>query len=360
MPSETQYLIALSGIPELGPARIKKLLEHFGSAEEIWKAGSEKLSVAEGIGEKLASHIKRSRQADPGSIRTEFDGGIKAISISDSSYPKRLLNIYDPPAVLYIKGEILPEDSVCIAVVGTRNPSSYGRDMTRALVKDLAQAGVTIVSGLAIGIDSFAHQAAVEAGGRTIAVLGTGIKKIYPSQNRGLAEKLISSGALVCEYYEVAEIDKWAFPKRNRIISGLSMGTLVIEGSSDSGSLITAGFAVEQDRDVFALPGQIDRDLSRAPNALIKQGAKLVENAGDILEELNIIPVSANNSSVVAMDRLSEDEKLIMEIIAFEPAHIDAIASRSSRPIPEIIFILSNLIFKSAAKELPGKYFYRT
>jgi len=360
MPSEKQYLIALSSIPELGPARIKKLLEHFGSAEKIWHSSKKEMSMVDGIGERIELKVSEQRQTDPSDIPLEFNDGAKVISLFDRDYPKKLLNIYDPPPVLYVKGCILPEDGTAVAVVGTRRPTRYGIEMTKDLVKGLVEAGITIVSGLAMGIDAAAHEAALEEGGRTIAVLGTGVKKIYPCCNRNLADRIKESGALLSEYYEVKEIEKWTFPRRNRIISGLSLGTLVIEGTSDSGSLITAGFALEQNRDVFAVPGQIDRELSKAPNSLIKQGAKLVEKAEDILEELNIARLKRSKRTAGAVQPdLSPVENRIINCVCDAPKNIDNICAELNIGTRDLSPIITGLLMKGRLSETPGRCFYQ-
>lgn len=360
MPSENnlKYWQALIKISELGPARIKNLYEQFKEPKKIWEASRDDLIGIAKIGQFLADKIIYSREKIGINNADEIDPSIKTITLSDPSYPKNLYNIYDPPPILYVKGSILPQDSLSIAVVGTRRSSYYGENITKKLAKDLVNAGFTIVSGLAQGIDSISHISALEAKGRTFAVLGSGLNTIYPSNNKILSENIINNGALISEFPPNYPIEKWNFPRRNRIISGLSKGVLVVEGSIKSGALITAKYGLEQNREIFAIPGPVDRELSQGPNSLIKQGAKLVESADDILEELNIY-FDKDNVLQPNFDisKFSNDEQLILKIILDQPEYIDNISQKINFPHSKTSSLISSLMLGGSIKELPGKYF---
>ncbi len=287
---ETKYFNAFNLIDGLGPIAFKKLLAHFNSLEEAWSIEINQFRQA-GLENFVIEQIKKQRpQINPSEQMERLTKeGIDLITILDKNYPKLLKEIYSPPALLYIRGKLELNDEFSLAIVGTRKLSSYGQQITPLITSDLAGAGLTIISGLAKGIDTLAHQAALKANGRTIAVLGSGLdkKSIYPSINRHLAEEISQKGAVISEFPIGAEPLAQHFPQRNRIISGLSLGILVIEAPEKSGALITAKDALEQNRDVFAIPGPILAKNSLGPNNLIKMGAKLVSQANDILYELN-------------------------------------------------------------------------
>jgi len=289
--TEIKYYNALNLIDGIGPIAFKKMLAHFNSMEEAWSAGVNEFKQA-GLDNSLIEHIKKQRpQINPDwQIERLAKENIDLIAISDKNYPKLLKEIYAPPALLYIRGKFEPNDEFSLGVVGARKLSLYGQQITPLITADLANAGLTIISGLAKGIDALAHQATLEANGRTIAVLGSGLDKtsIYPSTNRLLAEKISQQGAVISEFPIGAQPLPQHFPQRNRIISGLSLGVLVIEATEKSGALITARDALEQNRDIFAVPGSILAKNSLGPNNLIKMGAKLVSQADDILNELNL------------------------------------------------------------------------
>jgi len=276
-------------VENLGSVRTQALLKHFGSLEEIFQAKERGLKEVKGIGEKIAFEIIQSiRRID---LKKELDlikrYNIKIVSFLDKGYPKNLKNIYDPPIALYVLGDLVPQDDAAIAIVGSRLASFYGIQQAERLGFELASRGVTVVSGLARGIDSSAHRGALKAGGRTLAVLGSGLLNIYPKEHRGLAEEISENGAVISEFPMRTIPERGNFPKRNRIISGLSLGVVVVEAAQRSGALITSDIAMEEGREVFAVPGKVDSITSRGTNRLIKQGAKLVETANDILEELD-------------------------------------------------------------------------
>ncbi|MBU1255727.1 DNA-processing protein DprA [Patescibacteria group bacterium] len=289
--NQAKYFNAFNLINGIGPINFKKLLTYFHSLENAWSADLNEFNQA-GLSQSLIEQIKKQRlKINPDWEMERINKEkISLITIQDKKYPKLLKEIYAPPPLLYIKGTIEPKDDFSIGIVGTRKLSSYGREITPLITSDLSQAGLTIVSGLAKGIDTLAHQAAIKAEKRTIAVLGSSVdkKSIYPAVNRRLAEEISQNGAVISEYPINTKPLAHYFPQRNRIISGLSLGILVIEAPEKSGALITAKDALEQNRDVFAIPGHILSNNSLGTNNLIKLGAKLVSNANDIIEELNL------------------------------------------------------------------------
>ncbi|PIU41777.1 MAG: DNA-protecting protein DprA [Candidatus Omnitrophica bacterium CG07_land_8_20_14_0_80_42_15] len=286
---------------------------------------------------------------------------MKIISIkrSDPKYPKNLRDTYDPPEVLYVNGELLPQDEAAVALVGTRRPTYYGMQACEKLSYDLALYGITIVSGMARGIDTAAHRGALKAGGRTIAVLGSGHDNIYPKENKKLYEEITKSGAVVSEFPDDTPPYKWNFPQRNRVISGLSLGVVVIEAPKKSGALITVDFALEQGREVFAMPGKVNSLASEGTHQLIKDGAKLVENANDIIEELEIKLKKFLKENKTKENNLLLDEKEeeICRFLTDEPKHIDEIALESKIPVNKVLSVLTQLVIKRVVKELPGKKF---
>ncbi|MBI5700733.1 DNA-protecting protein DprA [Candidatus Saganbacteria bacterium] len=285
------------------------------------------------------------------------------IGLDDDNFPKLLKEIHDPPKKLYLKGNLLPQDERSIAIVGTRKPSHYGLSIAKRFAYELSNLGITIVSGLAVGIDTTAHNGALEAKGRTIAVLGTGISVIYPYENKELYQKIIESGAVVSELQVDQKPANWTFPRRNRIISGLSLGTIVIEGGYKSGAMITAKLALDQGREVFAVPGNIESELSKGPHWLIKQGAKLVENIDDILDELShIIGIERqkeNDGPIIQIDhsQLSFEENLILKEVSKIPVQIDSIVHNSNLNTSQVLVLLSQLEIKGIIRQLPGKLF---
>jgi DNA processing protein len=362
MAEEIFYWLALSLIPGLGSILMKRLLEQFGTPEAIFRAPMKKLLKIEGLGEKVASQIQKGpieklvvREL---SLLKEVGGRI--ITLKDEDYPKRLKDIYDPPALLYIRGELKGEDELAIAIVGSRKTSPYGRWITEKIGQDLALHGVTVVSGMARGIDSVAHQGALQGGGRTITVLGCGVDVIYPSENRNLFYQIIEHGAVLSEFPMGSPPEGGHFPRRNRIISGLSIGVVIVQASSESGSLITAGYALEQGREVFAVPGNVGANGSRGTNQLIKEGAKLVESSEDILEE--ILPQWRREKEMTQKAEapflhLPEDERLLYNLLGETSLHIDAIIRESQLDPGKVSSLLLNLELKGLISQWPGKCF---
>ena len=329
--TEREYLAALYSYIAFGPARTKLLLSFFGSAKKAWNAEDGEL-IEIGLKEKKVSDFLKYRELFD--FEEYFarlsDLGISIVTFRDPNYPENLGGLKDSPCVLYFKGRLSKNDSNSVAIVGSRKMTSYGREVTEKFAGDLAGLGITIVSGLARGVDSVAHAFALEAGGRTIAVLGCGLDKIYPPENFALAKRIIEAeGALISEYPLGFPPMRTNFAERNRIISGLSRAVLVIEGQIKSGTLLTASAAAEQGRPVFAVPGQITAPSSQAPLFLIKEGAKMTTSVSDILEELDM-QLKVDKDEVEKILPSDEFEKVILEIIANEPLHIDEIVRISS------------------------------
>ncbi len=286
--TDKQALILLNMVDGLGPLKISRLMASLDRPRDIFSAGIKHISLI--IGERLALKVKEkigSREFAE-ELRLIERSGVEILTILDKDYPENLSRIYAPPAVLYLKGNKDFLKNICIAIVGSRRASVYGREEARRFAFDLGSSGFTIVSGLARGIDTYAHRGALEAKAKTVAVLGNGLYSIYPEENKRLAEKIAESGCIVSEFSLKTAPLRQNFPQRNRIISGLSLGVLVVEAAQKSGALITVNYALEQNREVFAVPGRIDSPVGKGVNSLIKQGAKLVENIDDILEEFNI------------------------------------------------------------------------
>ncbi len=355
--------ILLNKIPHLGSKKCRQLVEWFGSPQKVLSASAKSLSLVPGLGrEAITSIIQGVKNIDINEDLKRIDKlNIRVIGFQDPLYPPSLKTIFDPPFLLYVKGKLKKEESDALAIVGTRRPTTYGKLIARKLARDLAREGVTIVSGMARGIDTAAHQGTLEVGGRTIAVLGSGVNVIYPPENKKLVEEIIKRGAVISEYPLGAEPDAPHFPQRNRIISGLAKGVLVVEAPSRSGALITADFALEQGREVFAIPGNITSPNSQGVNRLIKEGAKLVECTEDILEELNFSSLSKKEKKALdeEIPSLFSEERKVFELLGGEPLHIDSVVSKSGLPASKVGGLLMKLQIKGLARELPGKLFVR-
>lgn len=360
MNNSLKYWLALNKIPNIGPSTIKKLFDHFSSIETVWLAQADDLIAADCLSKLQFDSIAKGRiDIDP-DAELEALKGADVMVLDDPAYPELLKNIYDPPPLIHFKGkkDILNKRS--IAIVGTRKPSPYGLSVANEFAKQLSRLGFVIVSGFAYGIDTAAHRGALEAGGETVAVFGCGLNVIYPPGNIGLAEDIVNSGCLISEFPPGTPTSNWTFPQRNRIISGLSLGVIVIEGAKDSGSLITAKSALEQGREVFAVPGAIESENSKGPHWLIKQGAKLTESVEDVLEELNVpMPDGYLKEKKPEMDisSLSEGEKKIYSLLEREPMHIDLVSERSGLPPQEASSMLVMLEVKGFVLQMPGKVF---
>lgn len=353
--TNSAYLLALHQIDGLGPIRLKAILQYFKDPKLAWEAERgelAKIGIPKNVIELLA---QKRKEVDPLDLVKKLEeAGIKWISIYDESYPMRLKNIYDPPTVLYYKGQFSPQDADAIAIVGTRKMTGYGKIVTEQFTKDVVARNLTVISGLARGVDTQAHMTAIEAGGRTLAVLGGGLNKIFPPENKGLVDKIVAGhGVVMSEYPPDYPALAGNFPSRNRIISGLSLAVLVTEAAEDSGSLITARVALDQGRDVFAVPGPITSTLSKGPIDLIKEGARAVVSADEILEELGVGRVMREKGIVQSMD-LSDEERKVFDILENETRHIDEIGRLLNLPAPKISALLLKMEISGLIQNIGG------
>jgi len=352
--TDLRFWVAFNMVPGIGPVGVQNLLDYFGDMEAAWQAEPTELARA-GLGSRVLDNLSKAKAALD--LDVELDKiarlEVTVLTWESADYPHRLRHIYASPPVIYVKGELRPEDEWAVAVVGTRRASRYGKEATRQIVTDLTRAGVTIVSGMAYGIDGQAHQAALDAGGRTLAVLGCGVDVVYPQQHRRLAQRIVEQGALISDYPLGTEPEGRNFPPRNRIISGLSLGVLVVEAGSRSGARITAEYAVEQDREVFAIPGNILNRTSILPNQLIQRGAKLVRQADDILEELNLTQIS-QHAEVRAVLPESKEEALLLECLSGEPLHVDELSRQIQLPIEQVTGTLTLMELKGMVRQIGG------
>jgi len=358
-------LVHLNMTQGIGAIGFQNLIARFGSTAAILAAPENQLVRVKGLGPKRASKIAASRaHQDPcKEIEAAASCGIRIIGLGDPDYPALLKAIYDPPLVLYVKGDLLESDALAVAIVGARQSSYYGQAQARKLARDLTARGLTIVSGLARGIDASAHEGALEAHGRTLAVMGCGLDTIYPPEHDDLAERITHSGTLISEFPMSTRVDKAGFPKRNRIIAGLSAGVVVVEGTRRSGAMITARCAGEQGREVFAVPGKIDSPLSQGPHALIRDGAKLVASADDVLEEFGdwwgSLTLESQEKPTVRL-RLNEREMRVMEVLEpSDPQGIEQIIHATGHGASEIQSVLLALEMRGLVAQLPGKQFVK-
>jgi len=354
---ETKYFNAFNLIDGLGPISFKKLLAHFDSLKEAWSAEINQLRQA-GLENSVIKQIKEQRpRINPDrEMERLAKESIDLITIQDKDYPKLLKEIYTPPALLYLRGKLKTSDEFSLGIVGTRKLSAYGQQVASFIATELAQAGLTIISGLAKGIDTLAHRAALSVDDRTIAVLGSGLDKanIYPFSNRRLAEEISQKGAVISEFPLGTQPLAQHFPQRNRIISGLSLGILVIEAPEKSGALITAKDALEQNRDVFAIPDSIFAQNSQGTNNLIKMGAKLVTQANDILEELNLNLLTESSPADKKIIPDNQEEALILKQLSRELIHIDKIIKQTKLSTAMVNSTLTLMEMKGKIKNLGG------
>jgi len=358
-----KYFVALNCLEKLTSLRFLQLLKHFANdAEKIWRANRAEWAMA-GIKQEIVQEIWQMKEKiDPDEeLKKVKKIGAQVLPITSMDYPQILREIYNPPPVLLIRGEFpLSADDFSVAIVGTRVATSYGRQVTTEFAHELAVAGVTIVSGLAAGLDAVAHRATLDVGGRTIAVFGCGVDQFYPSQNSRLAMEILQKGgALVSEYPLGTMPSAYTFPQRNRIIAGLSRGVLIVEGREKSGSLITAKLALESNREVFAIPGSIFSETSMGPNRLIQEGARAVLSASDIFETLNFqdLPKKIEIHKVFTS---SPEEVAVLEALQKNPCHSDEITRKSGLAANEVVAILSLLEMKGLAKNLGGMNWVRS
>jgi len=350
---ERKYWIAFSRVPRVGRVRIGQLEEHFGSLERAWHATAGELKAA-GLDAGSASACLAARaEVDPeAEARRLEDHGVQALTWHDEAYPRQLREIYDRPPVLYVRGTLTPGDDWAVAVVGTRRVTVYGRQVAEEMSRGLAANRVTVVSGLARGVDAIAHRAAIEAGGRTIAVLACGLDLVYPPEHKRLAEEISRQGALISDYALGTQPRSEFFPRRNRILSGVSLGVLVVEGDLKSGALITARQALEQNREVFAVPGSIYSPGSRGTNKLIQDGeAKPTLEVQDILAELNL-SMAAHQIEMTELVPADDTERAILRHLGAEPAHIDEVRRECGLPIATVTSALAMLELKGLVRQV--------
>ena len=356
---ETKYWVGFHRVPYIGPTRIDRLVRHFGDLGRAWQAPVVELRRV--LDERSVESLVATRAAI--SLDEEMEriegAGITVLTRASPEYPRLLAEIPAPPPVLYVKGEIITEDAVGVAIVGTRRLTSYGREVTARLAGDLAAAGVTIVSGLARGIDGIAHHAALRAGGRTIAVLGSGVDVIYPPEHRNLAGQIVEGGALVSDYAPGRKPDAQNFPARNRIISGLTVGVIVVEAPARSGALITTDFAADQGREVFVVPGNILSPASAGCHRLLREGARIVTSADDVLEDLNL-GRRQEQAAVQQALPLDDQERKVLALLTAEPQHIDEIAAAANLPIAGISATLVTMELKGLLRNAGAQHYVRT
>ena len=382
---DLKYWVALSAVPQLGAARFRRLESYFGSLEHAWQAGASELRDA-GLDSRIAQDLVAAHnQIDPDErMGLLARAGVVATNWNGANYPPRLKHIADPPPVLYYVGEIRPEDEGSVAIVGTRNPTPYGREAAAVLSRDLASAGITVVSGLAMGIDGVAHRAALECGGRTIAVVAGGLDSVYPREHTSLFQQIQEQGAVVSEHPLGMRPDPRSFPRRNRLISGMTLGTVVVEAAEGSGTRWTVYQALDQNREVFCVPGSIFSPASRFTNRMIKEGAKLVADYTDILEELNLPDVGSSRHDQVSgqsyqarslmetpeeqepeeqekeeTEDLEPGELALLECLSGEPTHVDDLCREADLPIASVTSMLTLLELKGMAQQVGSMHYVK-
>ncbi len=355
---EIEEWLHLASVPGIGPKRFGALISRFGTPEKVFSASSDELSSVPGMDRRgITSILQRGdRKWAREEISRMEKKGVDILTISSQLYPNRLRQIYDPPPLLYLRGELTKGDNLALAIVGSRLATVYGRLVTERLALQLAKRGITIVSGLARGIDSSAHRGALKAGGRTLAVLGCGVDVCYPPENEKLMNQITTSGAVISEFPLGSPPEAGNFPQRNRLISGLSLGVIVVEAGQRSGALITAQCALDQGREVFAIPGNINARTSKGTNKLIKEGAKLVDGVDDILEELGMAGSPADDEPP---PKLEGDEATVFGLLSSEPIHVDRIIRQTGYSSPRVLSLLLSLELKGLVRQLSGNQFVR-
>jgi DNA processing protein len=340
---EKKYWVGFNLIKGIGAVRMQALVQYFGDL-----AGA-------GMGLKVIERIVQARtQVDLDKVWDRIESqGIRILTWLDNAYPQRLKEIEQPPPVLYLKGEYVPDDLFAVAIVGTRRVTPYGRQITEELAAYLAGHGITVISGLARGVDAIAHQTALKAGGRTIGVLGSGVDKIYPPEHRQLAERMIESGAVVSDYAPGTPPDASNFPPRNRIISGLSLAVVVVEAGETSGALITAEFAAEQGREIFAIPGSILAPQSKGTNKLIQNGALPLLSVNDLMQALDLTR-KGDQKAARKMIPADETEARLMNVLSAQPLHVDEIRNQSNLPIEKVSAALALMELKGMVRQVGG------
>jgi DNA processing protein len=356
----THYYLGFNLVRGIGPTRLAQLVEHCGSLEAAWHASPGELAAA-GIDAKTSAELARVRNSTDlaAELARIQQTGMQVVTLDDDTYPRLLREIAGAPPLLYVRGTFEAVDEWAVAVVGTRSPTTYGKEATRHIVRELAAQGITIVSGLAAGIDTIAHSSALEAGGRTLAVMGCGLDTIYPERNRALANEIVQHGALISDYPLGMRPHAANFPARNRIISGLTLGTLVVEAGEKSGALITVEFALEQGRDVFAVPGSIFSQKSKGTHRLIRSGACPTTCADDVLEALHVQMAPMQQEVAAALPLDDPTEAALMALLSAEPQHIDALARACELPVAVVSAALAMLELKGLARQAGAMEYVR-
>ncbi|MBI5295985.1 MAG: DNA-protecting protein DprA [Chloroflexi bacterium] len=354
---DKRYWVGFTLIKGIGAVRLQALIHHFGDLETAWKANPAALAEA-GLGGKLVERIVQARESvDLEKISNQITRqGIQILTWEDETYPARLREIDQPPPVLYLRGEYLPDDLFAVAIVGTRRVTPYGRQVTEEIASFLASNGITVVSGLARGVDAVAHTAALKAGGRTIGVLGSGVDRIYPPEHRALAEQMLERGAILSDYAPGTPPDASNFPPRNRIISGLSLAVVVIEAGETSGALITAEFAAEQGREVFSVPGSILAPQSKGTNKLIQQGALPLLSASDLMQALNLTRMGEQKAARKILPA-DEVEAQLFAVLGEQPIHVDELRNQTGLPIEKVSATLTMMELKGMVRQVGGMHY---
>lgn len=352
---DIRYWLAFNLVPHIGPAKVQRLLERFGDLETAWRANQFDL-VAAGLDKRALENLLETRKhIDLDAELEKIErAGVNLITLDDPNYPRLLKQIPHAPFLLYVKGAIIPDDEWSLAVVGTRRATAYGREAARTIVTDLVRSRITIVSGLARGIDAEAHHTALDHNGRTLAVLGCGVDVVYPPEHKKLAQAIVANGALVSEYPLGTLPEAGNFPPRNRIISGLSMGTLIVEGDESTGARITIEYALEQGRETFAVPGNIFHRESRGPNKMIQRGeVKLVTSAIEILEELNLSLIEEQQEARAALPE-NETEATLLKHLSADPLHVDELCRETQLPAATVASTLTLMELKGLVRQVGG------
>ena len=352
-----ERFVDLYAVPRMNETRLKNLLARFRTPERVMDAAVSDLVEVKGVDKELATAINSYQRSDETGRRLKAAQalGIRTVGYTDDDYPENLKRLAHMPPVLFVRGEIRPEDETAAAIVGTRMPSHYGRQVAEKLGRELAQYGVTVVSGLARGVDTFAHKGALDGGGRTLAVLGCGIDVYYPPENRRLYDAISAQGAVISEFSLGVEPSAFNFPKRNRVVSGLSRAVVAVEAGEKSGVLNTVAWATDQGRAVFAVPGNITSQQSLGINRLLKEGAKPLLSVDDVLRELGV----ARRAEERAKVEVAAEEKPVMEFLTAEPVHVDEICEGLGMPMASLLSVLMQLEIKGLVRQLPGKYFVK-
>jgi DNA processing protein len=352
-----QFWVGFSFVKGIGAVRFQTLIDAFGSAEAAWNAPQAALRET-GLSQKVIENLIQTRNKI--SLEKTWEKiqslGIQVLTVEDAEYPARLKEILQPPPVLYVRGNVLSQDDLAVAVVGTRRMTVYGRQVTEDIARLLATSGVTVVSGLARGIDGIAHQAALDAGGRTLAVLGSGVDLVYPPEHRKLAEQILENGALISDYAPGTPPDAVNFPPRNRLISGLSVAVVIVEAGKTSGALITAQFAADQSRDVFAVPGNINAPQSLGPNSLIRDGAIPLIHPQNLLESLNLVQAPEFQAARTFFPQNPQEARLL-QILSSEPVHVDEITHLTGMQIEEVSATLTMMELKGMVRQVGGMHY---